>query len=80
MSSSPPTKDIANTVYHAAVTTALAVLYSMFGKKIMRLDVGDPARPDFTEYIKLSGVITLAMFTKDWLVNRQFIPDDIIKS
>jgi len=80
MSSSPPTKYIANTVYHAAVTTALAVLYSMFGKKIIRLDVGDPARPDFTEYIKLSGVITLAMFTKDWLINRQFIPDDIIKS
>ena len=52
----------------------------MFGKKIIRLDVGDPARPDFTEYIKLSGAITLAMFTKDWLVNRQFIPDDIIKS
>jgi len=80
MSSSPPTKEIANTVYHAAVTTALAVLYSMFGKKIIGLDVGDPARPDFTEYIKLSGVITLAMFTKDWLVNRQFIPDDIINS
>jgi len=33
MSSSPPTKDTANTVYHAAVTTALAILYSMFGKK-----------------------------------------------
>jgi len=49
MSSSPPTKDIANTVYYAAVTTALAVLCSMFGKKIIRLDVGDPARPDFTE-------------------------------
>jgi len=64
MSSSPPTKDIANTVYHAAVTTALAVLYSMFGKKIIRLDVADPARPDFTEYTKLSGVIILAMFTK----------------
>jgi len=80
MSSSPLTKDIANTVYHAAVTTALAVLYSMFGKKIIRLDVGDPARLDFIEYIKLSGVITLAMFIKDWLVNRQFIPDDIIKS
>jgi len=70
MSSLFPTKDIANTVYHAAVTTAVAVLYFMFGKKIIRLDVGDPARPDFIKYIKLSGVITLAMFTKDWLVNR----------
>jgi len=57
MSSSPPTKDIANTVYHAAVTTALAVLYSMFGKKIIRLDVGDPARPYFTEYIKYNTKI-----------------------
>jgi len=49
MSSSPPTKDIANTVYHAAVTTALAVLYSMFGKKIIRLDsviLQDPILPN----------------------------------
>jgi len=53
MSSSPPTKDIANTVYHAAVTTALAVLYSMVGKKIIRLDVGDPARPDFYRIYKV---------------------------
>jgi len=40
----------------------------MIGKKTIRLDVGDPARPDLTEFIKLSIVVTLSMFTKDWLV------------
>jgi len=75
MSSSSSTKDVANTIYHAAVTTALAVLYFMFGKKIIKLNVGDFAKPDFTKYMKL-----LAMFTKDWLVNHQFILDDIMKS
>jgi len=51
----------------------------MIGKKMIKLSVGDPARPDLTEFIKLSIVITLSMFTKDWLVTHKFIPEDIPK-
>ena len=43
------TKDIANTIYHSAVSTILAVGFSMAGKKLIRFDVGDPARPDLTK-------------------------------
>jgi len=78
MASPYPVKDIANTAYHSAVITSLAIGYSMLGKKLIRLDVGDPARPDFTEFIKLSVVVTLSMFTKDWLVKQKLIPDDIL--
>jgi len=80
MSTPYPTKDVVNTVYHSAIITGLAVGYSMIGKKTIRLDVGDPARPDLTEFIKLSIVVTLSMFTKDWLVSHKFIPGDILKT
>ena len=73
-----PTKDIANTVYHSAVTTVLVVGYAMIGKKLAKLDVDDPARPDLTDALKLTIVVTLATFTKDWLVNNKIIPADIV--
>jgi len=74
---SGPTKDVANTIYHSAVTTVLVVGYSIIGKKMVKLDVGDPARPDLTDALKLTIVVTLATFTKDWLVNNKIIPTDI---
>ena len=49
-------------------------------QKMIKLSVGDPARPDLTEFIKLSIVITLSMFTKDWLVSHKFIPEDSLKT
>mgnify|MGYP001546480099 CR=1 FL=1 len=72
------TKEIANTVYHSAVTTVLAVSYSMLGKKLIKFDVGDPAKADLNEVLKLTSVITLSMFTKDWLVNSRIIPANIV--
>lgn len=74
------TKEIANTVYHSAVTTVLAVGYAMVGRKLIRLDVGDPAKADLTEVLKLTSVITLSMFTKDWLVKAKIIPADIVNN
>ena len=72
------TKDIANTIYHSAVTTVLAASYSMIGRKLIRFDVGDPSRADMTEVLKLTVIISLATFTKDWLVNHKIIPADIV--
>ena len=45
---------------------------------MVKLDVGDPARPDLTDALKLTIVVTLATFTKDWLVNNKIIPADIV--
>jgi len=75
---SGPAKDIANTIYHSAVTTVLVVGYSMIGKKMIKLHVGDPARPAFTDALKLTIVVTLATFTKDWSGNNKILPTDII--
>ncbi len=80
MASPYPTKDIANTIYHSAITTVLVVGYSMIGRKLVKFDVGDPARPDLTEGLKLTVVVTLATVTKDWLVKNKIIPEDIVKT
>jgi hypothetical protein len=78
--STPPTKDIVNTLYHSAVVTGLAVAYSMIGKKIVKFDVGDPSKPDLEDFLKLTAVITLSVASKDWLVIHKIIPEDILKN
>ena len=75
-----PTKDVVNTLYHSAIITGLAVAYSVIGKKLIELDVGDPAKLGITDFIKLTVVITLSVASKDWLVAHKIIPDDIINS
>ena len=72
-----PSKDLINTLYHSAIVTSLAIGYSMIGKKLVKLDVGDPAKPDLSDFVKLTAVITLAVASKDWLVINKIIPDDL---
>ena len=55
--SQPYTKDILNSLYNSVITTGLAVAYSIIGTKMTKLDVGDPAKPDFTDFGKLTLVI-----------------------
>ncbi len=76
----PPTKDILNTLYHSAVITSFAIFYSVLGKKLIKLDVGDQAKPDLIDFGKLTAVITLSVATKDWLVNNKIIPNDIVNT
>jgi hypothetical protein len=73
-----PTKDIVNTVYHSALTTSLAVVYSVIGRKLFKLDVGDASRPNLTDVVKLTMVITAGEFTKEGLIKYKIIPADIL--
>jgi hypothetical protein len=73
-----PTKDILNTIYHSALTTSLAVAYAVVGRKLIKLDVGDPARPNLTDMVKLTMVITAGEITKDALIKYKLLPADII--
>jgi hypothetical protein len=57
---------------------SLAIGYSMLGKKLIKLDVGDPAKPNLSDFVKLTAVITFSVATKDWLVINKVIPDDIV--
>ena len=67
-------------MYNSAVITGFAIFYSVLGKKLIKLDVGDPAKPDLINFGKLTAVITLSVATKDWLVNNKIIPNDIVNT
>jgi energy-converting hydrogenase Eha subunit G len=73
----PPTKNIINTLYHSAILTGFAIAYSVIGKKLIKLDVGDPAKPDLFDFVKLTTVITLSVATSDWLIEHKIIPGDL---
>jgi len=73
----PKPKDLANTVYHAAVLSGLTVVYSMLGSKIIKFDVGDPSKNTMT-MLKLIVPVTLAVISRDWLVTQGIIPNDIM--
>ena len=72
------TKNIGNTIYHAAFLSALTVGYGMAGKYLLKTSIGDPSKPNLTEALKLTGAVTLAIMTKGWL-EKEGVPKDIIK-
>lgn len=72
-------KDIINTIYHSAIETGLIAGYSMIGKKVMKLNLGDPSKADINDILKLTGVVALSVITKDWLIKNKIIPEDIVK-
>lgn len=73
-----PTKEFVNTIYHSAVTTTLAVAYAVLGRKLIKLDVGDPGRPNLMDLVKLTLVITAGEVTKEGLIKYKIIPADIL--
>jgi len=75
----PYQKDIMNTVYHSVIITGLTVLYIILGRKLVKLDVGDPSRPDLASVGKMALAVTAAEMTKECLVKNKIIPDDIVR-
>ena len=72
-------KSIVNTVYHAVVISALSVGYAMIGKKALGMKVVDIGKTDANDAIKLVSIVSAAIFTKDYLVQQNIIPDNIMK-
>lgn len=71
-------KMLGNTLYHAAVTSGLAMGYARIGKMAMG---GATPKLDFTG--RDVGLVVLdvaaAMATKDWLIKQGVIPADLLK-
>lgn len=71
-------KDIINTVYHSLITTSLTMFYIILGRKLVKLDVGDPSRADIATIGKMAVAVTAAAMTKDCLIKNKMIPDEIV--
>ncbi len=77
MTETPSTKEIGNLLYHSAILSGLTVGYSMLGKKLLNLNIKSPANSDLMDALKLTGAVTAAMVTRDWLVKSKILPPDI---
>jgi hypothetical protein len=72
-------KSLVNTVYHAAVISALSVGYAMISKKTMGMKDVDIGKTDMNDAIKLVAIVSASIFSKDYLVQQGIIPDNIMK-
>ena len=71
-------KQLVNAAYHSAVVSGLAIGYAALSKKIMK---GATPKLDFAPYDVGMVIldVSLAMATKDVLVQQGIIPADILK-
>ena len=71
-------KQLANSAYHAAVVSGLAIGFSTLGRKIFK---STTPKFDFAPYDVGMVVldIGLAMATKDMIVKQGILPADILK-
>ena len=70
-------KDIKESVYHGAVVSALAVGYTMLGKTNVKMSPPSLGKFNIEVGVKLVATIALSDFTKDYLIKKKIIPNNI---
>ena len=71
------TKDLKESVYHGAVISALALGYTMLGKTLIRMTPPSLGKFDVEDGVKLVAIVAMSDFTKDYLIKRKIIPNNI---
>ena len=64
-------------VYHRAVVSALAVVYTLLGKTLIKMSPPSLSKFDIEDDVKLVGIVALSDFTKDYLIKQKIIPNNI---
>ena len=70
-------KSIVNDLYQAAVISALAVGYSMLGKKILKMTPSSIQKFDLEDTGKLVAIIAPLEMTREYLIKQKILPDHI---
>ena len=70
-------KSIVNDLYQAAVTSMLAVGYSMLGKKILKIAPPSIQCFDLEETGKLAAIVAASEMTREYLIKQKILPDHI---
>ena len=70
-------KSIVNDLYQAAVISVLAVVYSMLGKKILRIAPPSIQRFDLEDTGKLVAIVAVSDMTREYLIKQKISPDHI---
>ena len=70
-------KSMVNDLYQAAVISVLAVGYSMFGKKILKVSPPSIQRFDLEDMGKLVAIVAALEMTREYLIKQKILPDHI---
>ena len=70
-------KSIVNDLYQAAVISVLAVGYSMFGKKILKMTPPSIQKFDLEDTEKLVAIVAASEMTREYLIKHKILPDHI---
>ena len=70
-------KSIANDLYQVAVTSVLAVGYSMLGKKKLKVSPPSIQKFDLEDMEKLVTIVAASEMTREYLIKQKILPDHI---
>ena len=70
-------KSIVNDLYQAAVTSVLAVRYSMLGKKILKMTPPSVQKFDLEDIGKLVAIVAASKMTREYLIKQKILPGHI---
>ena len=70
-------KSIVKDLYQAAVTSVLAVGYSMLGKKILKITPPSVQTFDLEDTEKFVAIVAVSEMTSEYLIKQKILPDHI---
>ena len=70
-------QSIVNDLYHASVVSALAIGYSMLGKKILKMASPLIQKFDLEDIGKLVGTVAASGMTREYLIKQKILPESI---
>ena len=70
-------KSIVNDLYQAAVTSVLAVDYTMLGKKILKMTPPNVQKFDLEDAGKLVAIVATSEMTREYLIKQKILPEHI---
>ena len=70
------TTDLKESVYHGAVVSGLAVVYTMLAKTLVKMSPPSLGKFDSEDGVKLVAIVAMSDFTKDYLIKQKIIPNN----
>ena len=70
-------KSIVNDLYHASLTSAFEIGYSMLGKKILKMAPLSIQKFDLEDKGKLVAIVAVSEMTREYLIKQKILPEHI---
>ena len=70
-------KTFVNDLYHSSVIAALAIGYSMLGKKILKMTPPSFQKFDLEDGGKLVAIVAASEITREYLIKQKILPENI---